>query len=266
MTRSALPALAALLGACSPAPPVIAAPPAAPPATDTTTATLSIVVAHAPDTLALDDSSRSALFPGAALVQWKVEPAGLGALTALGDSLLLTRDPAEISLAGASERFIVTPLRWDLTYALAARSRTDLLPAEASGVDQVRRDLATTAVRVAARPAASPSWWDGRTPCDSSIAAATLVRPAIGYPAHDATAGLIASRLAAIASDGADRFTAQPLAPRELGFALADARLAGVVFPIGTTPGSALPASLACSATLTPLIDVRAHLIHRVLP
>ena len=266
MIRFATPGVIALLGACAPAAPSGGGPPAQPPPLTSSLVTATILVTRADDTLAFNDSTRTALLPAATAIQWSIEPAGLGALSALGDSLLVSRDPAVIGFASASERFIVTPLRWDLTYLLVARAPTDVLPAESAGVDQVRRDLASTAVQVAARPAASRYWWNDRVPCDTSIAAATRVRPAIGFPADDSTAGLIASRLAAISSSGAARVTAEPLAARELGFALADGRLAGVVLPIGTTPGSQLPSSLACGASLTPLIDIRAHFIYRVLP
>ena len=256
--------MASLLGACAPAAPAAGGAPAPQPGPAMATAT--VLFTRPNDTLAFNDSTRSALLPSAAAIRWRLEPAGLGALSALGDSLLVSREPAVIDLASTSERFIVTPLRWDLTYVLIARAPTDVLPAESSGVDQVRRDLASNAVQVAARPAASLYWWVDQVPCDSSIAAASIIRPAVGYPDDDATAGEIASRLAAISAGGADRMIAVPLAARELGFALADGRLAGIVLPIGTAPGSALPSSLACGATLTPLIDVRAHLIHRVLP
>lgn len=264
MIRFATQGAIALLGACAPAAPSSGRLPA--PLPTPAEATATILVTRADDTLALNDSTRTALLPGATAIKWRIEPAGLGALSALGDSLLVSRDPAVIGFASASERFIVSPLRWDVTYVLVARAPTDVLPAESSGVDQVRRDLASTAVQVAARPAASLYWWNDRVPCDSSIAAAIRVRPVIGYPADDFTAEQIASRLAAVSSSGAARVTAEPLAPRELGFALADGRLAGVVLPIGTTPGSPLPSSLVCEAGLTPLIDIRAHFIHRVLP
>lgn len=264
MIRIVTSGVIACVGACAPAAPSGGGPPA--PLPSPAMATATILVTHATDTLTFNDSTRAALLPSAAAIQWRIEPAGLGALSALGDSLLVSRDPAVIGLASSSERFIVAPLRWDLTYLLVARAPTDVLPVERSGVDQVRRDLASAAVQIAARPAASRYWWEAQVPCDSFIAAAARVRPAIGYPADDSTAGQIASRLAAISSSGADRVTADPLAARELGFALADGRLAGIVIPVGTAPGSALPSSLACSATLTPLIDVRAHLIQRVLP
>lgn len=263
MFRLASLGLLPLLGACASATPGGGTPtPAATPAE----ATATILVTRANDTLSFNDSTRSALLPSATTIQWRIEPAGLGALSALGDSLLVSREPEVIDLASASERFIVTPLRWDLTYVLVARAPTDVLPAESSGIDQVRRDLASNAVQTSARPAALMYWWANQVPCDSSIAPAGVIRPAVGYPDDDATAGQIAARLVAISSSGADRLIAVPLAARELGFALADGRLAGIVIPIGTAPGSALPSSLACSATLTPLIDVRAHLIHRVLP
>ena len=269
MARVALLALLPLLATCAPAAPPGAIPPAGVPPGQPpgpATATAAIVVTRAADSLTVNDSTRAALFPTAFGIRWRVDPSGLGALTSLGDSLLVTRERTIIDFASASERFIVTPLRWDLTYVLVARSPHDLLPVEGSGVDQLRRDLAANAVRISARPAGLLYWWDGRTPCDSSIAAAARVRSAVGYPADDATAGLIASRLAAVASSGADLVVAEPLAERELGFALADGRLAGVVIAIGTTTGSALSSRLACSASLTPLIDVRAHLIHRVMP
>jgi hypothetical protein len=269
MIRLAALALLPLLAACASAAPPGAVPPAAAPPGQPpgpATARATIVITRADDSLAFNDSTRAALLPAAAGIQWRVDPSGFGALTSLGDSLLVTRERTIIDFASASERFIVTPLRWDLTYLLVARSPHDLLPVEGAGVDQLRRDLASNAVRISARPAGLLYWWNGRTPCDSSIAAAARLRPAVGYPADDPTAGLIASRLAAVASSSADLVVAEPLAQRELGFALADGRLAGVVMPIGTTAGSELPSSLACNATLTPLIDVRAHLIHRVLP
>lgn len=269
MVRLTSLALLPLLATCAPAAPTGALPPAGlppgqPPGPATATAT--IVVTRAADSLTVNDSTRAALLPAASGIHWRVDPSGLGALTSLGDSLLVTRERTIIDFASASERFLVIPLRWDLTYVLVARSPHDLLPVEGAGVDQLRRDLAANAVRISARPAGLIYWWDGRTLCDSSIAAATRVRPAVGYPADDATAGLIASRLAAVASSSSDLVVAEPLAPRELGFALADGRLAGIVIPIGTTTGSELPSRLACSASLTPLIDVRAHLIHRVMP
>lgn len=267
MTRLASLAFLPLLATCAPAaPPGTVPPTGAPPGQPTGPATAMIVISRAEDSLAFNDSTRAALLPAASGIQWRIDPSGLGALTSLGDSLLVTRERTIIDFASSSERFIVTPLRWDLTYVLVARSPHDLLPVEGAGVDQLRRDLAANAVRISARPAGEPYWWQGRTLCDSSIAAAARVRSAVGYPADDATAGLIASRLAAVASSGADLVVAEPLAERELGFALADGRLAGVVIAIGTTTGSELPSRLACSSSLTPLIDVRAHLIHRVMP
>ncbi len=262
MIRAALSGVIALLGACAP----VVVPGGSPPVPPAALATATIVVARAADTLTIDDSTRAALLPAASGVQWRVEPSGLAALSALGDSLLVTREPAIIDLASDSERFIVTPLRWDLTYVLVARSPSDILPVERSGADRLRRDLAASAVQVSARPADLLYWWTDKVLCDSSVAEAAAVRPAIGYPADDATAGMVASRLAAITSSGAEQVTAVPLAERELGFALADARLAGIVLPVGTTRGSPLPWSLACGVTLTPLIDIRAHFIHRVMP
>lgn len=263
MIRLASLGLLPLLGACASATSG-GGPSALPPTMEASIAT--ILVTHGDDSLAFNDSTRAILLPAATTLRWRVEPAGLGLLSAMGDSLLVSRDPAVIDLASSSEHFTVTPLRWDLTYVLVARAPTDVLPAERSGIDQVRRDLASNAVQTSARPAALMYWWANQVPCDSSIAPAGVIRPAVGYPDDDATAGQIAARLVAISSSGADRVVAVPLAARELSFALADGRLAGIVIPIGTAPGSALPSSLACSATLTPLIDVRAHLIHRVLP
>lgn len=180
-------------------------------------------------------------------------------LLATGVPALVSRDRQVVAAASGTTGYRTTTLGWDRTYVLVPGRRG--FPAPQSELDrhQYRRDLANAAVRADARPSEPPYAWEPRPLCGEAPPLVTSARARIVYPAGDETARALAERLAAIHA-----LWAEPLAPRELGFSVADGREAAAVLPFIQHPRAEWPvATLPCATPFVPLIDTRATLIQR---
>jgi hypothetical protein len=180
-----------------------------------------------------------------------------------GADLVVTRDPAVVEYAATRPELAAFPLPWDRTYVLLQPAGAEPLMLDG---DSGRRSLARDAVRVEARPADPPLWWDSRSVCppaaDSEAQQVTASR--IAYPRDDEVARGIAERLVALAGTGAS-LRAAALGPAEFAAALRNGTERA--FVIATPRESLAPCRDASDwppgAALQPLIDTRARAIVR---
>lgn len=182
---------------------------------------------------------------------------------AAGVDLLVTRDPATLDYASRGDRFTIAALPWDRTYFLVSPAAPPVDPGRDSVTQaRFRAALARDAVRVDARGAEPPFEWPAPPGCPADISGAGALRPRIVYPLTDSTARALAERIVAIASV---RLTPAGLDEAALAAALRASTAAAFILPLPRLP----PASchevptLPTGATVTPLIDTRAHLILR---
>lgn len=170
----------------------------------------------------------------------------------------ITSDPALIQYARTRRALQTHSLPWSQTYRLIIPG-ADSLQAPAN-LDALRRSLADLVVSTDARPTTAIP---GRC-----VAPAASPRPQLVYPAGDATAAQLASRLVAL-SLGPDpaypwlslmargqRLRAVPLDPAEFDASLAAGMDAGYV-----TRGP-VPDPVRCERGI-PLISTRSHVISR---
>ena len=171
---------------------------------------------------------------------------------------VITGDPGVIGYARTRRALEVRSLPWSHTYRLVIPG-ADSLRAPAN-LDALRRSLADLVVSVDARPAtAEPG---------ACIGASTSPNPRLVYPAGDATAAQLASRLVAL-SIGPDRnypwlavlgripgLRAVPLGPAEF-----EASLAGSLDAAYVTRGP-VPDPVRCERGI-PLVSTRSHVILR---
>ena len=171
---------------------------------------------------------------------------------------VITGDPGVIAYARTRGALEVRSLPWSHTYRLVIPG-ADSLRAPAN-LDALRRSLADLVVSADARPATA-----GPGAC---IGASTSPNPRLVYPAGDATAAQLASRLVAL-SIGPDRdypwlallgrtpgLRAVPLGPTEFDASLAGSLDAGYV-----TRGP-VPDPVRCERGI-PLVSTRSHVILR---
>jgi hypothetical protein len=172
--------------------------------------------------------------------------------------VIVTSDPDVIAYAARTSAWLVAPLPWVTTYALAGPDsvRPNFSPAD-------RDALARDAVSVEARGAEPPFAWLTDSTC-AFVAAVQPgeARPIIGYPAGDAIARQLAERIAA---RGAVTRRVAPFAASQLPSLIADRNIDLIVLPI------ARDASMKCGTRgntpvlrgAAPLVDTRSHVIVR---
>lgn len=152
-----------------------------------------------------------------------------------GTDLVLTADPAVLEYAASRSGYTVHPLPWSRTYLLLAPAGDSALRFELRDTAGFRADLARDAVRVDARGAAPPFWWD-TVDCARSRSPAS--RPAgprvVIHPAADPVARSLAERL--VAMSRTPDLVARSASPAELDAALSSGAAAGFVVPVPRVP------------------------------
>ncbi len=187
------------------------------------------------------------------VLKWRTAAGDARDLLDAGVDLLVTDDPTALAYAATRADFTSVPLPWDRSYVLLA-------PVPVRIPAPTLEDLARHAVRVEARPAVAPFWWQDSTCGAGPPAGTTSIVPSQGtivFVQGDVVARDLADRLVALSLD--ER-------PRRAVGVLPDAfarRLAGrgddwFVLPIPRTALDACPA-----LTVTPLLDVRRRLLVR---
>ncbi len=194
-----------------------------------------------------------------------------------GVDILQTRDPAILDYARRGA-LSIHPLPFDRTYALAIPSiaRSDTLNAANRRVAEAdaatfRSALAREAIRVEARAATSPIWWQGLSCADSTATTTTRIGagqnlpPRIMYDAKDPVARSIAERLVAIARRGAgnasdaDARVLAQLIP-EMNAAAARSLTAAPVDEYALRAGAALAFVIPAPARVLAPCDAQEHL------
>ena len=179
-----------------------------------------------------------------------------------GTDLVVSADARVLEYADARQEWASHLLPWNRTYVLLTRGGA---PAGVAGGDSAgfRAALARNAVRVAARAAEPPFWWEHTERCDRSAARSSAAPESrVVYPRADEVARALAERLVALSPGG---LVARGLGEAELHLALARETAAGYVLAV---PRRALvpcretrwwPAGMAA----VPLIDTRPTLLLR---
>jgi len=210
-----------------------------------------------------------------------------------GADLLFTNDPAVLSYAAARADLASVPLTWDRTYALLVPWSSS--QSRGTTADTIRAALARDAVRVEARAAAPPYWWNEIAACPAGFAPNTHAAPTapsahVVYRANDRVARGLAERLVALAAmrrandagapladlapelASAPRLTAEGLAPAAFAAALAAGGALAYVVDLPAQPlarcgqADALAAAapwLAPDSGIVPLVDTRRHVVVR---
>jgi hypothetical protein len=182
-----------------------------------------------------------------------------------GADLVHTADPTTLEYAAARADLTAVPLPWSRTYAL-------LLPAEGPGLGRIvgtdslafRAELARGAVRVEARGAEPPFWWEAND-CPAPVTGSSAVpgSAAVLYSRSDPVARALAERLVALSEvPGA---IARGVRPSELATALHTGtdRAYVVALPRRALVPCREMAAWPPGATALALIDTRARLILR---
>src|SRR5438309_55250 len=134
------------------------------------------------------------------VIRWRTTAGDPRDLLDAGVDLLVTDDAGALAYAATRADFASVPLPWDRTYVLLAAAP---FPA----TDLPLNDLARHAVRVEARPATLPFWWQNSSCAVGAPPASASLPPgnAIVFAQGDAVARDLADRLVALAPDGPAR-------------------------------------------------------------
>ena len=179
--------------------------------------------------------------------------------------MISARDPELLDYARQRPGLSARPLPWSRGYLLVVpgAGSPDLgIPPDTAGF---RAELARDAVRIEARAAELPAWWEARAACPAraTAPAARAANVAIVYPAADPVARGLAERLVAL-SVGTDAM-ARSLPPDSLAVALRAG--AARAFVIGVPAREPVPcrqmAGWPDSATVIPLVETRAQAVLR---
>ncbi len=185
-----------------------------------------------------------------------------------GADILRTGDPAILEYARTRNDFVVHPLPWSRTYLLVVPPGSDrlgaLVPADSAAF---RAGLARDAVRVEARAAEPPFWWEEMRPCPTTdtlpTARSSSGAAAVVYPPEDAVARALAERLVALSD--------QPLtaAGGPAGHSTAETLRGsfGRAYVVAVPRAALVPCREAAAwptgSTVVPLIDTRKSVIVR---
>jgi len=181
-----------------------------------------------------------------------------------GADLVVSDDPALLDYAGRRPGFTRVPLQWSRGYVLLLPAGSSLGAAVPPDTAAFRAGLARDAVRVDARPAEPPFWWDAAGGCVRPPAPAGVRRSsAVVYPEGDASAAGLAERLVALA--GAEGLAARGLSAGRLVAALRTGSERAYVLPV---PSHALVpcravADWPAGATAVGLVETREHAVIR---
>lgn len=182
--------------------------------------------------------------------------------------LLVTSDPGLLEYAGRRTAFATLPLPWSRTYVLVLPAG-QAAPRLMNGSDSAgfRAALARDVVRVEARGAEPPFWWETPASCDSSTlsadASAASNGGAIVYPSDDRVARDLAERVVALAGDRT--LLARGAAPSDLSDRARAGSDRAYVLPL---PRNALIpcrelAGMPAGAAILPLVDTRSSAVLR---
>jgi hypothetical protein len=174
-----------------------------------------------------------------------------------GAAVVVTADPAVLGYASSRTGLARHPLPWSRTYVLLIPGGGPLLldipAADSAGF---RAALARDAVRVAARAAEPPFWWEGAPECYRAATAGAAPPPNVIYPGDDPVARSLAERIVAIAGPGA---VAREVPHAQLATAVVRDAGRAYVIPLPRLP--LLPcreiAAWPAGAAVVPLIDAR---------
>lgn len=116
-----------------------------------------------------------------------------------GADIVITSDPAVLDYASTHATLTRHPLPWNRTYVLLAGGSSPFRggPAIADSA-AFREALARDAVRVAARGAEPPFWWEESAGCARAAARDGPAEPAVVYPLGDPVARALAERVVAM--------------------------------------------------------------------
>ena len=117
-----------------------------------------------------------------------------------GVALVLTADPAVLEYGGSRPGVASHPLPWSRTYILLAPGGEIVLGGVVADSARFREALARDVVRVAARGAQPPFWWETPVGCARRPAVARPApSPIVIYPGDDPVARALAERMVAMA-------------------------------------------------------------------
>jgi len=135
------------------------------------------------------------------VLRWRPAGGDQRDLLDAGVDLLVTDDPGAVAYAATRADFTSVPLPWDRTYVLLA-------PVPVQAPASILEDLARHAVRVEARPASPPFWWQDST-CGAGpppgTASIVQSQGAIVFVQGDPVARDLADRLVALSLDAQPR-------------------------------------------------------------
>lgn len=185
-----------------------------------------------------------------------------------GADILRTGDPTILEYARTRNDFIVHPLPWSRTYVLVVPPGGEalgaLVPADSAAF---RAGLARDAVRVEARAAEPPFWWDEMRPCPTTdtlpIAPDPTGAAAVVYSREDPVARALAERIVALSD--------QPLRAAGVppGYSMAEMLRGGfgrayvVAMPRPALVPCRVAAAWPTGSTVIPLVDTRMSVIVR---
>lgn len=181
-----------------------------------------------------------------------------------GADLVVSDDPALLDYAGQRPGLTGVPLPWSRAYVLVVPAGSSLGPAVPPDTAGFRAGLARDAVRVDARPAARPFWWDEVGDCGRPPASAVPRHSsAVAYAEDDAPARALAERLVALA--GAEALTARGLSADDLSAALraGSERAYVVAVPSHALVPCRAVAGWPADAAAVGLVETREHAIIR---
>src|SRR2546427_3007951 len=130
------------------------------------------------------------------VIQWRPAAGDPRDLLDAGVDLLVTDDAGALAYAATRADFASVPLPWDRTYVLLAAAPFPV-------TDLPLDDLARHAVRVEARPAAPPFWWQNSSCAVGTPPASASLPPgsAIVFAQGDPVGRDLADRLVALSPD-----------------------------------------------------------------
>ncbi len=125
--------------------------------------------AYMPDTASAGAPERLLPRRGGLVVELRTVPGGDARdLLDAGSDLVVTDDRAAIAYAGSRSDLEAVPLPWQWTYALLV-PRADSAAPDSAALGALGDALAGDAVRVDARAATGPFWWDAAVLCAASV-------------------------------------------------------------------------------------------------
>lgn len=214
--------------------------------------------------LPLPDDSRTMVPPaGRPVIRLLVAgPTDSRDLMDAGVDLVVTADPAALEYARRRGDRMTVPLAWGDTWLLVTPPGAEPI-AVPDGAE--RAGMARDAIRVEARVAEPPWWWDGEPSCFVQGRPPAMRLPDVAIPEGDMIARDLAARLLVIAaSPGQTRRLVELDGPAFDAALRTGTYAASVVrFPRTWSSDCRDVPTVPAGARLQPLVDTRAHAIVR---